>query len=175
MNPTSRARGLTRALTALCLTLSTALFTAACGGASSRPSASLDTAVPISLPREDGSPAALPVPGARAVVLDFWSPTCPPCKRVIPAMLAKRDELAAKGAVHVLVAVLEPDESIENARTVLTLWGIDEPFLVDRGGAYMSRLGAKDVPAFAVLDSAGVLRWVAPDGITVKDVLAAIP
>jgi thiol-disulfide isomerase/thioredoxin len=125
--------------------------------------------------RDDGAPAPIPVPGARAVVLDFWSPTCEPCKRTIPAMLAKRAEIEQKGAVLLLVGVLEKDETPEDAKAVLALWGIDEHFAVDKEGAFLSKIGAKAVPAFAIVDAAGILRWVAPDGVTTKNVLAAIP
>jgi thiol-disulfide isomerase/thioredoxin len=145
------------------------------GGAQSAMTPSLNKPIAMSLTRDDGTPAAIPVPGGRAAVLDFWSPTCEPCRRTIPAMLAKRGEIEKRGAVHVLVAVLDKDEPAENARAVLSLWGIQEPFLVDSGGALLAKVGARDVPAFAVVDAAGVLVWVAPDGITAADVLAAIP
>lgn len=164
----------TRVLAPLALLLPLSL--AACAaGVPSAETAMLGKPVPVTLARDDGAPAPIPVPGARSVVLDFWSPTCAPCKVTIPAVLAKRAEIEAKGAVHVLVCVLEKDESIEDARAVLSLWGINEPFLVDRDGAMLAKVGARDVPAFAIIDSAGVLQWVAPDGVTIKDVLAAIP
>jgi thiol-disulfide isomerase/thioredoxin len=157
------------------LPLALVLASACSGGVSSVQTATLLQPVPVTLPRDDGVPTAIPVAGARAVVLDFWSPTCAPCKRTIPAVLARRAEIEAKGAVHVLVCVLETDETVEDARTVLSLWGISEPFLVDRSGAFLSKVGARDVPAFAIIDAAGILQWVAPDGVTIKDVIAAIP
>lgn len=164
-----------RRLAALAALLCFALAGCMASGARSAETTSLNKPIPMSLTRDDGAPAAIPVPGARAAVLDFWSPTCEPCKRTIPAMLAKRAELEKRGAVHVLVAVLEKGESADDARAVLSLWGIQEPFLVDSGGALLAKVGARDVPAFAVVDAAGVLVWLAPDGITAADVLAAIP
>ena len=163
-------------LVARALGFASLTLVAACyGGLPSAETAMLDKPVPVTLVRDDGTPAAIPVPGARAVVLDFWSPTCAPCKKTIPAMLAKKAELAGKGAVLVLVCVLDKDESVDDARAVLALWGVQESFLVDRGGAFLAKVGARGVPAFAVIDSAGILRWLAPDSITSKDILSAIP
>lgn len=133
----------------------------------------LDQPVPTTLIGDDGAPT--PIPGGRTVLLDFWSPTCPPCKRTIPAVLARRADIESKGAVHVLVAVLEKGQSVNDAKAALALWGIQERFVIDPEGAFFAKIGARDVPAFAIVDAAGVLRWVAPDGVTISNVLDAIP
>jgi len=149
---------------------------AACGASvSSAESPSLDKPVPITLQRDDGSQVAIPVSGVRAVVLDFWSTSCEPCKRTVPAVLAKRAEIEKKGALLLLVGVLDKDQTPDDAKSILALWGVQEPFLVDQEGAYLKKIGARDVPAFAVVDSGGILRWVAPDSVTMANVLAAIP
>ena len=70
---------------------------AACGaGVPSAETPMLEKPVPVALTADDGAPAPIPIPGAGPLVLDFWSPTCEPCKRTIPAMLAKRAEIEAK-------------------------------------------------------------------------------
>jgi thiol-disulfide isomerase/thioredoxin len=124
---------------------------------------------------DDGAPAPLPVAGSRFVVLVFWSPACEPCKQILPAVSAKREALAAKGAALLDVAVLDKDQTANDAKATLALWGIDTRFAIDVDGAYMRRLGATDVPAIAIVDSAGVLRWLAPDSVTISNVIAAIP
>jgi thiol-disulfide isomerase/thioredoxin len=109
------------------------------------------------------------------MVLDFWSPSCEPCKRTIPAVLARRADIEKKGAVHVLVAVLQKGESVNDARAALATWGIDERFVVDEDGALLAKIGVPEVPAFAIVDSAGLLHWVAPPGVTISNILDAIP
>lgn len=147
-----------------------------CSGAPpSAQTPALDKPVPVTLVGDDAAPAPIPVAGSRFVVLAFWSPTCEPCKKTIPAVLAKRAALEQKGAKLLHVAVLDKDQTANDAKATLALWGIEERFVIDAEGAYMRRLGAKDVPAFAIVDSAGVLRWVAPDGVTISNILAAIP
>ncbi len=124
---------------------------------------------------DDGAPVPIPLAGSRFVVLEFWSPACEPCKQIIPAVRAKRAALEQKGATLLHVAVLDKDQSANDAKATLALWGVDERFVIDVDGAYMHHLGAKDVPAFAIIDAAGVLRWVAPDNLTISNLLAAIP
>ncbi len=149
---------------------------AGCSGApSSLQTPSLNQPVPVTLVGDDGAPAAIPVAGSRFVVLEFWSPTCEPCKKIIPAVIARRAALEEKGATLLHVAVLDKDQTANDAKATLALWGVNERFVIDPEGAYMRHLGAKDVPAFAIVDSAGVLRWVAPDGVTITNLIAAIP
>lgn len=146
-----------------------------CGGPASLQSPALNQRVAVTLPADDGAVAAVPPPGARYTVLEFWSPTCDPCKQIIPAVLAKRAELAQKGADLVHVAVLEEGQSANDAKATLAFWGVNERFVIDANGEYMRKLGAKAVPAFAIVDATGTLRWVAPDGITISSLIAAIP
>jgi hypothetical protein len=134
----------------------------------------LDRVVELRLSGEDGAPLIAPTAGAQATVLHFWTPPCAACRSTVPAVLAKRKELAAKGARLLLVCVLGPEESAEDARAVLFLWGVSEPFVVDRGGVTMAQIGAVNVPAIAIVDSDRVLRWLAPDGVTVSDIVGAI-
>jgi hypothetical protein len=134
----------------------------------------LDRVVELRLSGEDGAALIAPTAGAQATVLHFWTPQCGACRATIPAVLAKRKELAAKGARVLLVCVLGSDEPAEDARAALLLWGINEPFAVDRDGVAMAQIGAINVPAIAILDSDRVLRWLAPDGVTASDIVGAI-
>lgn len=87
----------------------------ACGRGSPPPSAPSDKlgqAVGFSLPSDEGALVTMPLPGARATVLDFFGPTCEPCKRSVPAIHARRAELAQKGAKLVLVGVLADGERL---------------------------------------------------------------
>lgn len=153
-----------------------ALLVAGCyGPLPSAQTPSLGQPVAATLTADDGAPSPIPAAGGKAMVLDFWSPSCEPCKRVIPAVLARRADIEKKGAVHVLVAVLEKGQSVNDARAALATWGINERFVVDEEGALLAKIGAPDVPAFAILDAAGVLHWVAPSGVTISNILDAIP
>lgn len=135
---------------------------------------SLQQPVPATLLADDGSPVGVPLPGARSVVIHFWSPANEACKKTIPAVVAKRAEMQAKGATLMLVAVMPAGQTANDAKATLALWGIDERFAIDVEGAYFRKIGAHDVPAFAVVDAAAGLPWLAPTGVTTPTTLAPI-
>lgn len=149
-----------------------------CGGAAppaSAPSAKSGQRVGFSLPSDEGALVTVPLSGARATVLDFFAPTCVPCKHKVPALHAKREALAEKGAKLVLVGVLADGESTQDAKRALASWGVSSPFLVDTEGTGQREAGVVTLPATLVLDASGDLKWVAPTAATADDVVAAVP
>lgn len=141
----------------------------------SAPSSMLGKQVTFALPSNSGSLVSVPAKGARYTVLDFFSPSCEPCREKLPALYAKRDALARKGALLMLVAVLG-DEPTDDATRALASWGVtDAPFLVDRGDVSRVSAGVRGLPATLVLDQAGALRWAAPPTATAGQVVDAVP
>jgi hypothetical protein len=141
----------------------------------SAPSSKLGHSIAFPLPSDTGALVTIPPPGAHATVLDFFSPTCTPCKEKLPKLLAERGAIEAKGARLLLIGVLADSESTDDARRALESWGAHSPFLVDRGSVSRSEAGVEKLPATIVLDLSGVLLWVAPADATEKDVVAAVP
>lgn len=131
--------------------------------------------VSLDLPTDTGNLVSVPWRGPRSYVVDFWGTTCVPCRAKLPALVAKKRELEARGASLVLVGVLGPHESAESAREVLSSWGVLEPFLVSSIDASKERASVSAVPATLVLDAGGELRWAAPDHATAEDVVRAVP
>jgi thiol-disulfide isomerase/thioredoxin len=149
---------------------------ACCGHGAPPPSApneKLGQAVSFSLPSADGALVTVPLAGARATVLDFFGPTCEPCRKKLPPLYAQRDALAARGVKLVLIAVLGDGESSADAQRALAAWGVNAPFLVDSAGTGKSEAGVTALPATIVLDEHGVAKWVAPSGASADDVVRA--
>lgn len=149
---------------------------AGCGAAPvSAPSPVLGKAIKVDLLDENGSKVSVPISGARSTVLDFWSPTCEPCRKSVPALIAKVPEIEAQGGKVVLVGVLSEDESAADAHGALESWGVRYPFLVDRGEVSQTQAGVNALPATLILDAGGVVRWVSPTGSSAADIVKALP
>lgn len=113
--------------------------------------------------------------GGKATVVDFWAPSCEPCAKSLPALIAKQDDIEAKGGRLLLVAVLSEYETNDQAAEKLRSWGVEASFLVDRDGLSKTQAGVLELPATLVLDKRGTLVWVAPKGASPSDIVAAIP
>lgn len=157
------------------LVVLSALLLASCGHAPT-PSAQhpmLGQNVTVALPTNDGALVSIPSQDGKSTVLDFWGPTCEPCRKKLPELVAKNAELQSRGARLILVAVLADGESTEQAKSVLSSWGVDWPFLVDRANASRSQLGVNSLPATLVVDAQGKLIWSAPADASADDVVTA--
>lgn len=128
--------------------------------------------VSFSLPSDDGKLVSVPWPGVTTVV-DAWAPTCKPCRDKLPALYARRGEIEAHGGKLVLVAVLSQAESTQDARAALTSWGVNAPFLIDRGDVLRREAGVSGLPATLVIDERQQIRWVAPPNASATEVIAA--
>jgi hypothetical protein len=160
-----------------CLLPALAVVVASCAvphPRASAPSPVLGQAVSFTLPTDSGGLVTVPTADHRALVLDFFGPTCPRCRDTVPALLARKADVEARGAQLVLVGVLGDGESTEDARRALASWGVRAPFLKDGGGVSQKELGVDKLPATVVLDGAGVVRWVATAAATADDVVAAV-
>ncbi len=141
----------------------------------SAPNSMMGKRVTFALPSNSGALVSVPAKGARFTVLDFFSPSCKPCKEKLPALYAKRDALSKKGAQLMLVAVLG-DEPTDDATQALASWGVtNAPFLVDHGDVSRASAAVRGLPATLILDRDGTLRWAAPPTATAEQVVDAVP
>lgn len=147
-----------------------------CAGAMpSAPSDMLHKSLRLELDGPTDQKVTVPAAGAKVTVLEFWSPTCEPCKTRVPAIVLRTADLRSKGAELVLVAVLSGDESAHDAEVALEAWGVrGQRSLVDRGDALQSQLGVNALPATAILEG-DVLVWLAPAEANADDVVKAVP
>jgi len=136
-------------------------------------STALGKAVAFELPSNAGALVPIPQPGAAVTLLDAFAPTCKPCAKKVPALLSRQAELSEAGVKLVLVAVLDEDESIDDAMAALRAWGAEAPFLVDRGDVMRRELAVDALPASVVLDRSGTVRWVASVETEADEVVAA--
>lgn len=123
----------------------------------------------MSLVTNDGQQVDLP-PRRTKALLEFWAPSCAPCRPRLERIAAERAKLRRAGTEVVLVAVLSDDESTDLAERTLSDWGVlVERFAIDRGGVSAREAGVTDLPAAQLYDTRSVLRWVAAPESSVTD------
>ena len=147
----------------------------ACGAAPPPASAgSAATPLELTLVSNDGQLETLPFAGAKTVV-DYFAPNCEPCRKKLPALVARRADLALHGARLALVGVLESSDSTASVEGVLASWGLaDERFFIDREGVSARVAKVTEFPTTQVFDATRSLRWVGHAASTEEDVLAAV-
>ena len=131
--------------------------------------------VAFSLPDDDGNLVRVPASSAKATVVDAFASDCEPCKRSIPALVARKADLESRGGKLVLLAALREGESTDDVRKVLDSWGVRERLLVDKAGTLKGATGVPTVPATFVIGQDGEVRWAAPPGASAEDVVAHVP
>ena len=150
---------------------------AGCGGANavaSAPHPLLGRSAELAIPDDRGNLGAFPDPAASATVVDFFGPTCVPCRKSVPELYARKAELQAMGVSLVLVAVLGDSESTDEARQALASWGVPGvSFLVDSGKASSRDLYVSGLPRILVFDAASRVRWASPDEVSADAVVEA--
>ena len=93
----------------------------------------------------------------RPVVINFWGPTCVPCREEFPLLKAKLTEHAADGLA--VVGILT-DDAADPARTFVADEGATWPTVIDPGGALKKAYRVVGRPQSYFIDSAGILRSI---------------
>lgn len=85
-------------------------------------------------------PGALP---RKAVVLEYWTTSCAPCRKTFPKIEAAAKELKKDG-VAIYAVNADPADQVDNrqVRRRLADWGVGLPVLRDRQGQLFMELGA---------------------------------
>ena len=101
----------------------------------------------------------------RPVILNFWGPSCVPCREEFPLFAAKVAEHAADGLA--VVGILT-DDPIEPARTFTAEHGGTWPTVIDPGGVLKATYRVLGRPQSFFVDRQGVLQ-----SIQIGEVVAA--
>jgi hypothetical protein len=106
----------------------------------------------------DGSPIALPMPGARFTVVAMVGTTCPLSRKSGPTLAALEKAYSARGVRFVFVDP-SPDETPDELRKWKSELGWSGPVVHDPGHRWVSRLGAVTTTEMWVLDPEGTVRY----------------
>jgi cytochrome c biogenesis protein CcmG/thiol:disulfide interchange protein DsbE len=105
----------------------------------------------------DGQPFDLASLAGRPVLINFWGPSCIPCRDEFPLMKAKLAEHGADGLA--IVGVLT-DDPVEPARSFVTQYGATWPTITDPDKALKSAYRVAGRPQTYFVDRNGILRSI---------------
>jgi cytochrome c biogenesis protein CcmG, thiol:disulfide interchange protein DsbE len=114
----------------------------------------------------DGQPFDLSAYRGHPVVINFWQPSCVPCRTEFPLLVAKAKEHAADGLV--IVGVLTGDGP-EAARAFTAQYGATWPTVVDPGARIKASYSDVAQPQSYFVDRSGILRSIQIGEVQDKD------
>ena len=74
----------------------------------------------------DGHPVSLSNYRGKVVILDFWAPWCPPCRREIPDFISLQNQYASQGLQIIGIGLDQPN----NVASFVREHGINYPVVV---------------------------------------------
>ena len=105
----------------------------------------------------DGSSFSLAALRGRPVVVNFWGPSCVPCRNEFPLFISKLAEHTADGLAIVGVLMDDPPEP---ARDFITEYGATWPTVDDPGGALRTAYRTVARPMTYFIDASGIVRAI---------------
>jgi len=114
-------------------------------------------APPIAGATLDGGELSLDDFRGRPVVINFWGPTCVPCRDEFPLLKAKLDEHAADDLAVIGILMADPPDL---ARTFVAEQGATWPTVVDPDGTIKAAYRVALRPQTYFVDRDGILRSI---------------
>ena len=114
----------------------------------------------------DGSTFDLASFAGKPVVINFWGPSCVPCRDEFPLLEAKVAEHAADGLT--VVGVLT-DDPVEPARSFVTQYGGTWPTVIDPSKSIKTAYRVAARPQTYFVDGTGVIRAIQVGQLTDAD------
>jgi cytochrome c biogenesis protein CcmG/thiol:disulfide interchange protein DsbE len=114
----------------------------------------------------DGQPFDLATLRGRPVVINFWDPSCVPCRSEFPLLAAKAREHAADGLAIVGIVT---DSSAGGARTFAGQYGATWSSVIDPHAATKTAYHVLGWPQSYFVDRGGILRSIQIGEVQDKD------
>ena len=116
-----------------------------------------DPAPPVVGTTLDGAPFDLASLAGKPVVINFWGPSCVPCRDEFPLLEAKLTQHAAEGLTVVGVLTDDPEEP---AREFVAQYRASWPTVVDPAKGIKTAYRVAARPQTYFVDRAGVIRSI---------------
>lgn len=110
--------------------------------------------------------------GKRSVVLNFWYPSCPPCRAEMPAFQAAWEEAQAQGEDVVFLGLFVPRgfDSEQDARDFVEEMGLTYDFGTDTGGMITRSYKLEYFPKTYFIDKTGHVFSALVSGLKTEEI-----
>jgi cytochrome c biogenesis protein CcmG/thiol:disulfide interchange protein DsbE len=125
-----------------------------------------DPAPDITTTTLDGAPFALADLRGRPVIVNFWGPSCVPCREEFPLLAAK---LAAHADDGLAIVGVLTDDPVAPARDFIADYGATWPNVVDPDKAFKAAYRVAGRPQTYFVDKDGVIRSIQIGELTDAD------
>ena len=127
----------------------TMVLLASCGGSGDK------VALDFRLTRFDGTGFTLSEQIGRNVVINFWYPSCPPCRAEMPAFQRAWQQLEGEGTQFLGIFVPQGFDSEQDARDFVNQLGLTYGFATDQGARVARAYQVKYFPITFFIDKSG--------------------
>jgi peroxiredoxin len=114
----------------------------------------------------DGTPVRLSALRGRPVIVNFWGPSCVPCRDEFPLFTQELATHADDGLTIVGVLMFDPPET---ARDFIADYGATWPTVDDPDGTIRAAYRAAARPQTYFIDAAGIVRSIQVGQTTAED------
>lgn len=119
-------------------------------------------APPVSGDSLSGARVSPALYGGHVLVVNFWNPDCPACRKEAPALAAAARKYGSQGVRFVGVIYVGGNwpDSPSAARAFLSKYHITYPVIIDHGSRISGAFGVAAIPQTFVVDASGQKRYV---------------
>jgi peroxiredoxin len=112
----------------------------------------------------------------KVVVLTFWNPDCPPCRKELPTLRADWTALRPLGVQFIGVLYVGGDwpNDPDHAKEYLRTEGVDYPSIVDEGSTLARAAHIPGIPVTIVADASGRMRYQILGGVKPGELLGLV-
>jgi peroxiredoxin len=107
----------------------------------------------------------------KRVMVNFWGTWCPPCRAEMPDM----EKFYQENDVEILAVNLTPTESnVSDVTEFIDEFGLSFQVLLDEELAVSSKYGIQPVPTSFMVDSKGIIQYVALGAVNYEQMVQAL-
>jgi|GEM_PF-5716472 len=104
----------------------------------------------------DGINRSLAEYRGKTVILSFWAPWCPPCRKEMPSMIRLKNNLKV-GDIEILAVATQYD-TVAEIRALAKSMNVNFPVLLDAGDSLSEAFKVRSLPTNLIIDPNGIIR-----------------